>query len=112
LDKHSTGDGMVSALQVLQACMNQRKSLAQILNGVTLFPQTLLNARTPKGFDWTTHAALQSEIERVQAELGHQGRVLVRPSGTEPLLRIMVESSDAQRSLALAQRMVKTLPQT
>jgi phosphoglucosamine mutase len=112
LDKHSTGDGMVSALQVLQACVNQRKSLAQILEGVSLFPQTLLNVRTPKGFDWTTHAPLHSEIARVQAELGDQGRVLVRPSGTEPLLRIMVESSDAQRSLSLAQRMVKTLPLT
>ena len=112
LDKHSTGDGMVSALQVLQACVNQRKTLSQILEGVSLFPQTLLNVRTPKGFDWTAHAPLQSEIALVQAELGHQGRVLVRPSGTEPLLRIMVESSDAQRSLALAQRMVKTLPQT
>jgi phosphoglucosamine mutase len=110
LDKHSTGDGMVSALQVLQACVNQRKTLSQILEGVSLFPQTLLNVRTPKGFDWTAHAPLQSEIALVQAELGHQGRVLVRPSGTEPLLRIMVESSDAQRSLALAQRMAQTLP--
>jgi phosphoglucosamine mutase len=54
---------------------------------------------------------LQNEIARVQAELGEQGRVLVRPSGTEPLLRIMVESSDAQRSLALAQSMVQTVPQ-
>jgi phosphomannomutase len=68
--------------------------------------------RTPKGFDWTVHKPLQHEIEQVQAELGTQGRVLVRPSGTEPLLRIMVESSDAQRSLALAQRMVETLPRT
>ena len=112
LDKHSTGDGMVSALQVLQACVNQQKTLAQILEGVSLFPQTLLNVRTPKGFDWTVHKPLQHEIEQVQAELGTQGRVLVRPSGTEPLLRIMVESSDAQRSLALAQRMVQTLPLT
>jgi phosphoglucosamine mutase len=110
LDKHSTGDGMVSALQVLQACVHQGKSLAQILEGVSLFPQTLLNVRTPNGFDWTAHAPLHTEIARVEAELGDQGRVLVRPSGTEPLLRIMVESSDAQRSLALAQGMVKTLP--
>jgi phosphoglucosamine mutase len=101
---------MVSALQVLQTCVNQRKSLAQILDGVSLFPQTLLNVRTPRGFDWTAHAPLHTEIARVEAELGDQGRVLVRPSGTEPLLRIMVESSDAQRSLALAQGMVKTLP--
>jgi len=110
LDKHSTGDGMVSALQVLQACVMQQQSLAQMLEGVTLFPQTLLNVRLPRGLDWTTHTPLAREMALVQTELGEQGRLLVRPSGTEPLLRIMVESANAQRSLALAQRLAQTLP--
>ncbi|MBU3650050.1 MAG: phosphoglucosamine mutase, partial [Limnohabitans sp.] len=109
LDKQTTGDGLVSALQVLQACVRSQQSLAQRLEGLQLFPQTLLNVRLAPGVDWTTHAGLQQAQAAAQAELAGQGRVLIRPSGTEPVLRIMVESPKASQSAALAQRMAKAL---
>ncbi|OOG40461.1 phosphoglucosamine mutase [Polaromonas sp. A23] len=106
LDKHSTGDGLISALQVLQACVRSGKSLAQLLADVTLFPQTLLNVRLQPGQDWTSNALLASETRAVQAELANNGRVLIRASGTEPLLRVMVEAREAQQALACAERLV------
>jgi phosphoglucosamine mutase len=106
LDKHTTGDGLISALQVLQACVRSGKSLAQLLADVTLFPQTLLNVRLQPGQDWTGNALLASETKAVQAELANHGRVLIRASGTEPLLRVMVEAREAQQALACAERLV------
>ena len=106
LDKHSTGDGLISALQVLQACVRSGKTLAQLLADVTLFPQTLINVRIKAGQDWAGSALLASETRAVQAELGDNGRVLIRASGTEPLLRVMVEARDANQALACAQRLV------
>ncbi len=106
LDKHSTGDGLISALQVLQACVRSGKTLAQLLADVTLFPQTLINVRLQAGQDWAGSALLASETEAVKAELGNNGRVLIRASGTEPLLRVMVEARDAGQALACAERIV------
>lgn len=109
LDKHSTGDGLISALQVLQACVRSGKTLAQLLSGVTLFPQTLLNVRLQPGQDWASSAFLASETEAVKSELGNNGRVLIRPSGTEPLVRVMVEARDAGQALACAERLVAAI---
>ena len=109
LDKHSTGDGLISALQVLQACVRSGKSLAQLLADVTLFPQTLINVRLQPGQDWAGSAFLASETAAVQAELGDNGRVLIRASGTEPLLRVMVEARDAGQALACAERLVAAI---
>ncbi|MDP2820246.1 MAG: phosphoglucosamine mutase [Polaromonas sp.] len=106
LDKHSTGDGLISALQVLQACVRSGKTLAQLLVDVTLFPQTLINVRLQAGQDWAGSELLASETKAVQAELGNNGRVLIRASGTEPLLRVMVEARDAGQALACAERLV------
>jgi phosphoglucosamine mutase len=111
LDKHTTGDGLISALQVLQACVRSGTTLAQLLDGVTLFPQTLLNIRLQPGQDWQTHAQLKQETQAVQAQLGNTGRVLIRASGTEPLLRIMVEARDALQAQTMAQRLANTLSQ-
>jgi len=94
LDRQTTGDGLVSALQVLQYCARSEQSMAQLLADLTLFPQVLLNVRVPSRQDWRTNARLVQEAEAVQAELGASGRVLIRPSGTEPVLRIMVEAAD------------------
>ncbi|KPU96371.1 phosphoglucosamine mutase, partial [Variovorax paradoxus] len=109
LDCHTTGDGIVSALQVLQACVRSGKSVAQLLEGVVLFPQTLINVRLAPGQNWKDNAALASETKRIEAELGDAGRVLIRASGTEPLLRVMVEARDAQVAEASARRLVATV---
>lgn len=105
LDRHTTGDGLVSALQVLHACVDSGKSLAQLLADVTLFPQTLINVRLQPGQDWKANARLASETKAVEAELGDSGRVLIRASGTEPLLRVMVEARDATVARQSAERL-------
>ena len=106
LDRHTTGDGLVSALQVLQACVDSGKTMAQLLADVTLFPQILINVRLQPGQDWKSNTLLSEETLAVEAELGDAGRVLIRPSGTEPLLRVMVEARDANQAQACADRLV------
>ena len=105
LDKHTTGDGIVSALQVLQAVRHGGKSLAELLDGVSLFPQTLINVRLADGSDWRRNTALQAASLSVERDLGDTGRVLIRASGTEPVLRVMVEAADG----AAARRGAETL---
>ncbi|WP_287740162.1 phosphoglucosamine mutase [Diaphorobacter sp.] len=105
LDRHTTGDGLISALQVLQACVRSGNTLAQLLADVPLFPQVLLNVRLNPGQDWKTNPVLADAIRDAEAELGAHGRVLVRASGTEPLLRVMVEAREAEQANRCAQRM-------
>ena len=109
LDKHTTGDGLISALQVLQACVRSGKTIAQLLSGVTLFPQTLINIRLQPGQDWINNALLAAQTLAVTAELEGKGRLLIRASGTEPLLRVMVEARDAVQALACAERVAQTV---
>jgi len=109
LDKHTTGDGLISALQVLQACVRAGKSMADLLADVTLFPQTLLNVRLRPGTDWQANAALKEQTLAAEQELGQSGRVLIRASGTEPLVRVMVEARDPAQALRWAQRVADTL---
>ncbi|MBL8338210.1 MAG: phosphoglucosamine mutase [Rhodoferax sp.] len=109
LDKHTTGDGLISALQVLQACVRSDRSLSRLLAELTLYPQTLINVRLRPGQDWKSNAQLDAETRAVQAELGDAGRVLIRASGTEPLLRVMVEARDARQAQACAERIARTL---
>ena len=106
LGRHTTGDGLVSALQVLHACVDSGKTMAQLLADVALFPQTLINVRLQPGQDWKTNQKLADETKAVEAELGETGRVLIRASGTEPLLRVMVEARDPQQAQACAERLV------
>jgi phosphoglucosamine mutase len=109
LDRHTTGDGIVSALQVLAALRRLGKSLGQVASELAMFAQHMINVRVPPGFAWKDHEPLVRELDRVQGELGERGRVLVRPSGTEPVLRIMVEARDAALAVALAQRLAATI---
>ncbi len=110
LDRHTTGDGIISALQVLAAMRRSGQSLAQLTEDLPLLPQSLINVRLANGFDWSGHAPLQAELDQVQRELAGDGRVLIRPSGTEPLLRVMVEADSSERAQALAQRLVACVP--
>jgi phosphoglucosamine mutase len=109
LDKHTTGDGLISALQVVQACVRSGKSLAELLEGVTLFPQTLINVRLAAGQDWSKNARMVAQTQAAEAVLGNSGRVLIRASGTEPLVRVMVEARDAALAQHWAQNIADTL---
>ena len=105
LDRHSTGDGVISALSVLAACTRAGRTLAQLLAELTLFPQVLINVRIAPDSDWQSNPQSQSVLREVETELGDAGRVLVRASGTEPLLRVMVEAREAAQAQACAQRL-------
>lgn len=105
LDRHTTGDGIVSALQVLHAVRRSGKSVSALLDGVQLFPQTLINVRLREGSDWKRNAALEDAQQTVQRELGDKGRILIRASGTEPVLRVMVEAEDAAQGRRCAERL-------
>ncbi|HKT95695.1 MAG TPA: phosphoglucosamine mutase [Paraburkholderia sp.] len=109
LDRHTTGDGIVSALLVLAAMKRSGQSLAQLLDGVTLFPQKLINVRIAQGADWKGHAAIQKAIADAEAELKGKGRVLIRASGTEPVLRVMVEARDERDTLQYAESIADTV---
>ncbi len=109
LDKHTTGDGLVSALQILQTCVRSGKAMAELLKDVTLFPQTLINVRLRPGQDWQSNTRMKEEVQKAEAELGDTGRVLIRASGTEPLVRVMVEACDEVQANACAKRIADTL---
>src|SRR5688572_28200970 len=106
LDKHTTGDGIVSALQVLEAMRESGRSLAELTAELVMYPQVLLNVAVPRGFDWKSHPSIQQASQAAEQALRGKGRVLLRPSGTEPVLRVMVEGEpreaieSAARSIA------------
>ena len=103
LDRHTTGDGIIAALQVLAALRASNESLAQACADLTLYPQKLINVRLPAGFDWAANAGIRLAVKEAEATLDGGGRVLLRPSGTEPLLRVMVEGREAATVLAQAE---------
>jgi phosphoglucosamine mutase len=109
LDKHTTGDGIISALQVLSALRRCNMKLAECTRDVPLYPQCLINVKVAPGMDWQKNTALMAEKEIVEAELGNQGRVLIRASGTEPLIRVMVEAKSAQSAQEMARRIAAKL---
>ncbi|MDY7579580.1 phosphoglucosamine mutase [Herbaspirillum sp. RTI4] len=109
LDKHTTGDGIVSALQVLSALKQSGLTLEQSTADIRMYPQSLINVRIAPGFDWQKNPAMQAEKAAVEELLGERGRVLIRPSGTEPLIRVMVEAEDAEVAQSLAQRIAATV---
>jgi phosphoglucosamine mutase len=102
LDCHTTGDGTISALQVLTAVKRSGQSLAQLTADLTLYPQRLVNVRIERDFDWQGHEGFRKACADVEAELGRDGRILIRASGTEPLLRVMVEARSEDTAERLA----------
>jgi phosphoglucosamine mutase len=109
LDKHTTGDGIISALQVLSALKRGGQTLAQCTADMQLYPQTLINVKVANGYDWQNNLAMVNEKAAVEAELGDDGRVLIRPSGTEPLIRVMVEAKNAVLADTMARRIADKL---
>ena len=110
LDQHSTGDGTVAALQVLAAMRKQGKSLAELLDGVNVFPQVLLNVKVAPGYDWQADSKVVEAVKAITAKLGNAGRVLIRASGTEPVLRVMVEAKELEQAKSCAKTIVATIP--
>src|SRR5690606_21282082 len=93
LDRHSTGDGMVAALQVLAALQRQQQTLSEALEGLQRFPQRLVNVPLQAGVDGASHPGFKAAREAVDGMLaGGKGRAVIRASGTEPKLRLMVEA--------------------
>jgi phosphoglucosamine mutase len=103
LDKHTTGDGIIAALQVLAALRANGESLAEACGDLAMYPQKLINVRLPAGFDWRSDHGIETAAKRAEAALAGKGRVLLRPSGTEPVLRVMVEGSDGPLVMAQAE---------
>ena len=94
LDKHTTGDAIVASLAVLRALIESGSTLAQAIAPVAMFPQTLINVPIRRGWDWQGSDAVKRSRDSAVVALGDRGRVLLRPSGTEPVLRVMVEARD------------------
>lgn len=105
LDKHSTGDAIISALQVLAALRLGNHDLAKWVEDLHIYPQTLINVKVSKGFDFRHNLAIQAALVGAEVELGEKGRVLLRASGTEPVLRVMVEAEDVAMTSEWAQRL-------
>jgi phosphoglucosamine mutase len=103
LDRHTTGDGIIAALQVLAALRASNETLGQACADLTLYPQKLINVRMPAGLEWAADTGIRAAVHSAEATLDGSGRVLLRPSGTEPLLRVMVEGREAAVVLAEAE---------
>ena len=111
LDKHTTGDGLISALQVLHALQAQQLTLGQACADVALMPQVLINVPVPKSFDFRQSLPLQAALVEAECNLGRHGRILLRPSGTEPVLRVMVEGAPADLIQSTAEHMAALVAQ-
>lgn len=110
MDKHTTGDGIISALQVLYALRNAHKALAEFMRGVSLYPQRLTNIKISKSFSFNTNKAVNTVRKEAEADLNGNERLLsIRASGTEPLIRVMVESRFKQKVNYWTERITETV---
>jgi phosphoglucosamine mutase len=109
LDKHSTGDGIISALQVLHALRVNGQTLEEATRDLHMYPQVLINVRVARGVDCLGHSQVKAAVSEAEQDLHGKGRVLLRPSGTEPLLRVMVEGEDRKLVEQSAQRIAEVV---
>jgi phosphoglucosamine mutase len=109
LDKHSTGDGIVSALQVLHALRMKKQTLAEAAGDLHMYPQVLINVKMTKKEDISNHSKVRHAVETAEIMLDGKGRVLLRPSGTEPLLRVMVEGEDGAKVKLCAEKIAEAV---
>jgi phosphoglucosamine mutase len=112
LDRTTTGDGLVTALQVLATMQRTGRKLSELTSGMDQLPQVLLNVRIREAVDPTSDAGIRSAIGDVEAQLGERGRVVLRASGTEPVIRIMVEGEDRYQVSTLATRLADSVRST
>ena len=106
-----TGDGILTSLKIMEAMLAKKLPLSKLAEPVTIYPQVLINVRVKDKLEARQDADVQASVDAVAAELGNTGRILVRESGTEPLIRVMVEAPDQELCQALAQRVVDMLKQ-
>ncbi len=109
LDRTTTGDGLITALQVLAVMQRTGRSLSDLAAGMSQFPQVLLNVKVREPVDPTRDPAVRDAVDSVESELGNRGRVVLRASGTEPVIRIMVEGEDRHQVNALAGRLADSV---
>lgn len=109
LDKHTTGDGIISALQVLYALRDSKLNLREATSDIKLFPQRLINVRVAKGLNYLNNASIQAIVQQAENDLNSEGRVLLRASGTEPLIRVMVEGSNQQKVNSWAEKIANSV---
>ena len=109
LDKTTTGDGLVTALQVLAIMKRTGQSLSALVGGMSRYPQTMVNVRTEERLDPGAHPAIQDAVSAVEEELAESGRVVLRASGTEPVIRVMVEGENEQQVVTLAERLASVV---
>jgi phosphoglucosamine mutase len=109
LDRHTTGDGIIAALQVMTALCRSGNTLAEWIGDLRMYPQKMINVPLPAGMDWREHPGLAAARKAVEEELRGRGRVLIRASGTEPKLRLMAEAEDEALATACAQRLADSL---
>ncbi len=111
LDRTTTGDGIVSALQVLAAMVASGRALDELRAGMTKYPQELINVRLDRRVDVMAMPAVQAAVAAAEARLAERGRILLRPSGTEPLIRVMVEGQDADEVASVARELAEVVGQ-
>jgi len=109
LDKTTTGDGIVSALQVLAVMKETGRSLAELASGMRKFPQVLLNVKVAARFDPAQVPAVREAVQRIERRMNGEGRVVLRPSGTEPVIRVMVEGRDESATRAAATELAEVV---
>lgn len=109
LDKHTTGDGIISALQVLYALRDSKLNLREATGDIKLFPQRLINVRVAKGLNYLSNPSIQAIVQQAENDLNSEGRVLLRASGTEPLIRVMVEGSNQQKVNSWAEKIANSV---
>jgi len=108
---NTTGDGIVSALQVALALSESGKSLSELKAGMNKFPQTMINVALPRKIDIDGNQEINSAVTAAEQQLNGRGRILLRPSGTEPVVRVMVEGEDNALVSQLATEIAKTVEQ-
>ena len=109
LDKTTTGDGIIAALQVLDALLADGQTLSEACNDMDIYPQTMINVPISKSLELNLSSEIQDAVAAVEGELAQSGRVLLRASGTEPLIRVMVEGQDENQVAELAARLAQTV---